>query len=679
VLLCATSACESEDTEKPVPPSELERRVEAWLSQMTLEEKVAQMHGIQSDDAFQVFRTSDNARLGIPSFTMVDGPRGVRAGTATTFPAGMLRGATWDPDLERRVGEAMGAETAAKGATVLLAPTMNLLRHPRWGRTQETYGEDPRHMGAMAAAFIEGAQRYVATTAKHYALNSIEDTRFEVSVQIAERPLREMYLPHFRKVVQEAKVAGVMTAYNRVNGQYSAENFHLVRQILKDEWGFDGFVVSDWILGTRSTVPSALAGLDIEMPTGVFYGEDLVNAVNGGEVTISVIDDAVRRILRKKIEFVVDRPPAPGLEIVESSEHTLLTREVARRGTVLLKNGGVLPLDPNAMASLAVVGELANLANLGDRGSSETKPSYSVSPLAGLQARFGPDKVQHFGAPALSAADRASISAADAAIVVAGLSWEHEGEWFPDRGGDRESLALPPEHEALLAEVVGLNPNTIVILEGSGPLLPGAWLDSAGAVLMAFYPGQEGGHALAELVAGDVSPSGKLPVTFPRSDAQLPAFVNDQPEVEYDLYHGYFFVDREGHEPLYPFGFGLSYTTFSFDALRLGSQSVSRGARLAVEVDVTNRGSRAAEEVVQLYAGADSPSVDRPVRWLVGFGRVSLAPGESATLKLAVSADDLEVWDETSGAFRGDPGAYRLWAGSSSRDLPLEARFSVVR
>jgi len=534
-------------------------------------------------------------------------------------------------------------------------------------------------MGALAAAFIQGAQRYVAVTAKHFALNSIEDTRFTVSAEVAERTLREVYLPHFRKVVEQAKVAGVMTAYNRVNGDYCGQNSHLVREILKTEWGFDGFTVSDWVLGTRSTVPSALAGLDIEMPTAIYYDTDLTSAVQSGEVPIPLIDDAVRRILRKKIQFIVDRPSPPSLDIVESAEHTALAREAARKSIVLLKNEAVLPLDPNGVATLAVVGELSAIANLGDHGSSDSKPSYAVAPLAGIEARFGQNKVRHIAGPTLSADDRSALTAADAAVVVVGLTYADEGEFVPGQAGDRKSLALSPEHETLVTEVSALNGKTVVVLEGSGPILPGAWFASARAVLTAWYPGQEGGHAIAEVLAGDVNPSGKLPVTFPVSEAQLPPFINDVDSVEYGYYHGYFFVDRERQEPLFPFGFGLSYTSFSFDAIRLARTTLADGATLRVEVDLTNRGDRAGDEVVQIYAGADSPTLDRPARWLVAFQRVTLESGATKTVELEVFADDLAVWDDVAGGWRSDPGEYRLWAGSSSRDLPLQTAFTVSR
>ena len=366
---------------------------------------------------------------------MVDGPRGVRAGNATAFPVGMARGATWDPALERLVGDAIAKEAVAKGANVLLAPTMNLLRHPGWGRAQETYGEDTHHMTVMSAAFIEGAQQHLIATAKHYALNSIEDTRFEVDVSTDERTLREIYLRHFRHAVMQTGVGAVMSAYNSVNGFYCAENEHLVRDILKDEWGFDGFVMSDWFLGVHSTTESALAGLDVEMPAPVFYGPKLRDAVDGGDVPISIIDDAVTRIVTTKLRFDIAQPAAFGDEVVESDEHIELAREVARRSITLLKNDAALPLGSGD--SIALVGSLAATANLGDDGSSAVHPSSSISPLAGLEALANEVTLIDNDAPTTS--DEASIAAADAAVVVVGLTGEDEGENLGTSGGDRDS------------------------------------------------------------------------------------------------------------------------------------------------------------------------------------------------------------------------------------------------
>jgi beta-glucosidase len=675
-------ACGSESATPPVTPprNELEERVSRVLEQMTLEEKIEQMHGLQGVPIEGLYHTPDNARLGIPGFRMVDGPRGVRAaGFATTFPVGMARGASWDRDLERRIGEAMGKETAAKGGNVLLAPCINLLWHPAWGRAQETYGEDSHHIGEMGAAFVEGAQRWVLASAKHFAVNSIENTRFTVNVSVGARTLREVYLPHFEKVVREARVGSVMSAYNKVNGAYCAENALLLRDVLKGEWGFDGFVESDWLLGTRSTVESALAGLDIEMPAAIFYGQPLLDAVNAGEVPVAAIDEAVRRILRKKFEFKLDAPAPPPTDVVESAEHTALALEAAKKSTVLLKNeGGVLPLDRASLGSLALVGQLADTANLGDRGSSNSVPSYAITPRAGFQRHSAGAEIAYIPGPELTPEDTLAISSSGAAVVVVGLTGDNEGEGTI-AAGDRKSLALPAQDIALIDQVAALNPRTIVVVEGGSAITMQPWIEQVEALLFAWYPGMEGGNAIAEIVFGLENPSAKLPISFPRSADQLQPFVNDSDEVEYGYFHGYHLLDRDGQEPQFPFGFGLSYTTFSYGNLAVATPSVKSDSKVRASVEVSNSGQRAGTEIVQLYFSAPGSNVERPQRQLASFARVSLEPGQTESVTLEFPARDLAYWDEASSRWVVEAIGYTLAAGSSSRDLPATATFEVAR
>jgi beta-glucosidase len=656
------------------PPADLEGHVDWLLSQMTLEEKVAQMHG----DHFYggLTATAENRRLGIPALWLTDGPRGVREGTSTAFPVAALRGATWDPELERRVGEVMGRETQAHGANVLLAPTVNILRHPRWGRAQETYGEDPLHMAAMAVPFIEGVQETVLATIKHYAANSIEDTRFDVDVTVDERTLREIYLPHFRKAVKEANVASVMSAYNSVNGRYSAENPRLLSDILKGEWGFDGFVMSDWIYGVYTTDDSVLAGLDMEMPFPVYYGEALVAAVRAGRVPEAVVDDAVRRILRKKLEFRLDQVVPIDPSLAATPEHIALAREVADKGIVLLRNeDAALPLA--GTPSIVVVGSLADAENTGDRGSSEVTAPYVITPLAGLVARAGAGSVTHIDADELSAADEAVIAAADVAIVVVGYTHEDEGESILHLGGDRVSLALRDEHAALVSAVAAHSDRTVVVLYG-GSAIAMPWIDEVEAVLMAWYPGMEGGDALAAIIFGDVNPSGRLPVTFPVSEDQLPTFDNVSHQVTYGYFHGYRYMDEEGLEPLFPFGFGKSYTGFGYEALTLEAAEVPADGTIVARVEVENLGAVAGDEVVQLYVGYPQSAVARPLRDLRAFSRVRLEPGERRTIELRVPAAELSYYDVDAAAWVLEPVDYEVLVGPSSRDTPLRATVSVT-
>jgi beta-glucosidase len=651
----------------------LEERVSAVLERMSLEEKIAQMHGVQLAAIDQLFYTPENERLNIPSFRMVDGPRGLRAKSATAFPVGMARGATWNIELEEQVGKTIGLETAARGGNVLLAPTINLLRHPGWGRAQETYGEDSHHLAEMGIAFVRGAQQHVIASAKHFAANSIEDTRFEVSVNIDERSLREIYLPHFRRVVQEAKVGSIMSAYNRVNGTYCAENNLLLRQILKGDWGFDGFVESDWFLGTRSTEASAQAGLDIEMPSPIFYGSKLLYAVEDGRVDRGLIDDSVRRILRKKYEFELDEPAEISLDVIESPEHRTLAQTVAEQAIVLLKNEAILPLAKDD--DLVVVGALADVANMGDEGSSAVTPSSATSPWKGISALSA--QAELVASDTLSATDEERIAKAKTAVIIVGLTAANEGENIGDNGGDRDKLTLSAQQEKLIEQVASLNPRTVVILEG-GSAITMPWLDKPAAVMMAWYPGMEGGHAIANLLFGEVNPSGRLPISFPTDEAQLPAFDHTSDEVSYGFFHGYRHLDQQDLKPLFPFGFGMSYTNYSYESIALDSAGFDEKGKLRVEVTLKNTGSRTGDEVVQLYVGLPNSRVMRAPRDLRAFARATLEPGERQTVQLHLQKRDLAYFDSQAKTWRIEAGDYRIEVGPHVGDLPLKGDLSLA-
>jgi beta-glucosidase len=655
-------------TPVPQPPGldpMIEARVDALLSQMTLDEKLAEMHGTSLTQVDALWPTGGVDRLGIPPFRMVDGNRGVAADPSTCYPVGQARGAAFDRDLEQAIGEAIGAEAAAHGANVILAPTINVLRHPAWGRAQETYGEDPYEVGELGAAFVTGAQQHVVATPKHFACNSIEDTRFDVSVDLDERALREVYLPHFEKAVR-AGAGAFMTAYNQVNGVYASENPHLLRDILKGEWGYAGFVMSDWVFGTRSAAPAVHAGLDMEMPLDVQF-TDLPGQVARCEVTLAEIDDAVRRILRTKLAFGLDDPPPPHPSQIESAAHAALALRAAEESIVLLENDGVLPL---GAGTIAVVGAMSVIADLGDEGSSDVDPSHAVSPLDGLTAQFS--SVLSIPADTLDDATRAQVAGAAAAVVVVGLTSADEGENIPGSGkGDRATLALSAAHQALIADVAAHNPHTIVVLEGGSTLLVEPWIDSVAAVLEAWYPGQEGGTAIAEILAGTVAPSGRLPVTFPVAEADLPPFDHTSDDVTYDLFHGYRYLDREGTDPAFPFGFGLSYGSATYDSIDLTEDAAS----IHVTVQVTGVGA-AHDEIVELYVEppAGAP-VERIARELRGFARVPVTDGVAQTVTFDLPRADLARWGDTG--WITDPGTYAVAVGRSERDLPLRAMFAV--
>ncbi|MFO0554734.1 MAG: glycoside hydrolase family 3 C-terminal domain-containing protein [Polyangiaceae bacterium] len=676
-LVVFACACGDDTTfTPPATPHFGESTTDELLAAMTLEEKVDQMHGASFAPVNDLYETPKNERLGIPGLRMVDGPRGVRAGHATAFPVAAARAATWDPELERRVGAAIGEEASAKGATVLLAPTINVLRHPAWGRAQETYGEDSTLIGDMGTAFVMGAEEHVLACAKHFAANSIEDTRFDVNVTIDERALREVYLPHFRQLVTEGGVSVVMSAYNKVNGQYASENEHLLSDILKGDWAFEGFVVSDWVFGTHSTAPAANAGLDIEMPSGTYFGPLLVEAVHNGSVDEAVIDDAVRRILDKQL--AASLKPISDASVVESDEHRSLARDVAVEGMVLLKNEGVLPLaKPTGQSTVAIVGALASIANLGDTGSSAVTPTSAVAPLDGLEALVGAEHTVFLPGPSLSAADLTSLQGVDAAVVVVGLTSDDEGEGVATKGGDRETLRLSSEDEALILSVAANAPRTVVVLEAGSAIVVRPWVDQVGAVLMAWYPGLEGGNALASVLFGDAAPGGRLPVSFPADEADLPVFDHSSLEVQYGFLHGYRYLDAMGRNPEFAFGFGLSYTTFEMTNLVLDSTSKASGDVLTVSVDVENTGARAGDAVVQIYVHPESSEVERAPRDLRGFARVPLAIGEKRTVDVPLSVDAWAYFDVATNQFVLEPGDYVVEAGSSSRELPLNATVTI--
>jgi beta-glucosidase len=657
--------------------------VDALLARMTQAQKINELRGTAPRPVEGLYFAGGDESLGLTPYKMVDGPRGARAGTATAFPVAIARAATFDVELERRVGFAIGLEVAAKGGNVLLAPTVNLLRHPGWGRAQETYSEDTHHMGAMAVAFISGAQNHVLTSPKHFALNNLENTRFEMTAEVGLRALHELYLPHFKRCVIEAAAGSVMSAYNKVNGVYCGEHRQLLTEILRDQWGFKGFVESDWFLGTRSTAAALNAGLDIEMPGPYrFTNDKLELALLSGELTDAVIHRNARHAVYQKIAWRLAEQPVPDPAVVECDAHVELARKVAEQSIVLLKNdGGLLPLSNRSGLRIAVVGDLADVANLGDRGSSFVTSSAVATPLAGLNALAEETTLEYFE----SAADFSALGNFDVTVVVAGLTYKDEGEFIPTaqqeaegtdlaRGGDRADLALPEHQRELIRRAARASTKTVVVLEGGSAILVDEWIDSVNALLMVWYPGREGGHAIANVLFGDVNPSGRLPVSFPRSMDQLMPWDVASLSVDHDLLHGYRYLDHHGHTPAFPFGFGLSYTTFA-----LSNLAVRRlGPLFRISVHVTNAGNRAGASVVQLYVGCERSRVLRAKNELKGFGRVDLNAGETAVLELDVADDDLRYFDETIGDWRLEACVYRLSIGFSSRDLPLTMRWQFA-
>jgi beta-glucosidase len=678
---------------RALSPEEVDGHARRLLAEMTLPQKVLQMSGDSSlwdlirHITIEKGKYNDHpitagadARLLIPPVAFSDGPRGVAMSHSTAFPVAMARGASWDRELQRRFGDAVAKEIRAQGGNLWGGVCVNLLRHPSWGRAQETLGEDPYLLGELSVASMEAVQAHnVMGCAKHFALNSIEETRTGVDVRVDERTLREVYLPHFKRLA-DADVASFMSAYNKVNGDHCGESRHLLREILKEEWGYRGFVMSDFFVGVHDGVKGATAGLDLEMPWTKAYGKKLLGAVERDEVPLAVVDEAVLRLLRRKIDYATRPDPvAYSPALVRAPEHVALAREVAEKGTVLLKNeGGLLPLDERSVKSVAVVGRLADAPNLGDHGSSRVYPPDTVTVVEGLREALGVTSVIHEpGGDVLKA--RAAARAADVAVVVAGFDHSDEGEYIratpnsPERGGDREDLALKREDRELILAVAAENPRTIVVLIGGAAITVEEWHEKAGAILLAFYPGEQGGAALARLLLGRANPSGKLPFTVPRDAAQLPPFDNRSLSVEYGYYHGYTLAEKKRWEPRYPFGHGLSYTTYSYSNLALDAAEADGDGTVTASVEVTNTGPRAGEEIVQLYVGFPGAKVDRPVKVLRGFDKVSLAPGETRRVSLPLRVKDLAYYDAAAKTWLVERAEYQVLVGGSSRASDLLA------
>jgi len=703
---------------------QVEEKAQALLSRMTLEEKVFMLSGnwdvissaIRHGTVRDVPTTTNGCpRLGVPPITFTDGPRGVTMNRSTCFPVPMARGASFDRDLERRVGEAIGKEARALGANLCACVCMNLLRHPAWGRSQETYGEDPFHVGEMGRALTEGVQEHnVMACVKHYAANSIENSRFFVDVKADKRTLREVYLPHFKKAV-DAGAACVMGAYNRVNGDYCCENKTLLNDILRDEWGFEGFTISDFLGGVRSTEKAIEAGMDIEMPVPAYYGRSLLRAVQEGTVLEETVNDSVLRILRTLLVFenCPDKTDY-SRELVACKEHAELAREVAEKSMVLIKNtNGVLPFG-KGVRRILVVGDLAAKGVTGDKGSSKVDPPYVITLVEGLRRYFGPSvQVVHFREVEL---DRAAAEAgrADCVIIAVGNDAHDEGEFLLPQddelsyadvlskgyrnmgkplksilikplmksaarpflsktsklGGDRQSLSLKPAQIELIKRMGSINPNTVVTLTCGGMVMTREWEDYVPAILYSWYSGMEGGNALARVLFGDVNPSGKLPFTIPREEGHLPYFSSTDREITYDLYHGYTLLDKYGHEAAYPFGFGLSYTSWEY-----GEPQLTRTDRqVVVSVELRSTGPVAGAEVVQVYVGMKQSAVDRPKKLLKGFEKVHLEPGQSKIVSIPVEIDELRYYCSERKTWILEPGTYLFYAGSSSDDRSLRVR-----
>jgi beta-glucosidase len=816
--------------------------VDNLLSQMTLQEKVSMLAGTN------MWYTVPVERLGIPTLKMTDGPNGARGagsltgGVKTTcFPAEISLASTWDVDLVKRIGLALGQETSAKGAQVLLGPTVNMQRSPLGGRNFETFSEDPYLSARLAVAYIVGLQSEgVGASIKHYICNDHEFERFSMSSEVRERALREVYLLPFQAAVQEAKPWTIMASYNLVNGIAASEDPYLLTEVLRNEWGFEGVVVSDWFNSVKSTAASLNAGLDLEMPAPVWRGEKLLAAVERGEVAEAAIDASVRRLLALlvkagRFEQPLDTPE----QAVDLPERRALAREAAAEGIVLLKNEQqTLPLQRERLTSIALIGPNVKVAHIMGGGSAQVNAHYAVTPFDGMLARLGEGvrvgyelgctnhrllpllaieqveagaqgsehglAVEYFNSSDLTGAmvhteiqtasermwfqdvpagvnhqqfsarmsgrfipketgvysfglisagfSRLSIdgrevidnwthqtpsreffgmgsaevqaaipleagrtyllsldfarnaqtpmaavrleclppvpgdsieraarlaAASDVAIVCAGFGGDWQSEGF-----DRPDMELPGQQNALIEQLAAANPRTIVVLNTGSPIsMP--WLKQVAAVMQAWYPGQECGNAIADVLFGDTNPSGKLPQTFPSRLEDTPAYLNfpgENGKIYYGegLYVGYRYYDKKRIAPLFPFGFGLSYTTFSYSTLRLSAQQINPDETVQVAVDVTNTGQCAGKEIVQLYVRDVKSRLERPEKELKAFAKVQLAPGECKTLTLTIGREALVYYDDLARTWVAEAGVFEVLVGASSQDIRATASFVLT-
>jgi beta-glucosidase len=672
---------------KPMTEQQIDQKARELVDQMSIKEKVQMMSPVLGmpkmvaemlSDGMkynqEAYQAGGNERLGIPTMRFFDGPRGMVSGASTCFPVSMARAASFDRELEYRVGEVIGKEIRANQGNYFGGVCINLLRHPAGGRAQESYGEDSYLLGQMGSSLMKGVQsQNVMACIKHYALNNQENTRFTVNVEADERVLREVYLAHFKECIDQG-AASVMGAYNRFRGDQCCESPHLLTTFLREDWNFKGFTISDFLWGIRHTELAANAGLDVEMPVIQDYGKKLLKAVKEGNVAESAIDESAFRIARTILKF--ESAPDPLTEypeaLIGSRDHIALALEAAEKSMVLMQNTrGVLPLDPSSVKEVLVVGRLAVTENIGDHGSSRVIPEYVVTPMQGLEAQYG-GQVTFTHDPGENIEQAKELARqADAVIFIVGYDHGDEGEYIDmggnEAGGDRKSIRLHENESHLLQEVGPENENSVAVLIGGSAIIVEEWKDRVNGIIHAFYPGMEGGTAIARTIFGDVNPGGKLPFTVAADESQYPDFDRLAQEVTYDRYHGYIKLDHDGNKAAFPFGFGLSYTTFTHE----NAEIQVKDSGVEVSVDVSNTGERAGDQVMQLYIGFDHSSVERAHKLLKDFQRISLEPGETKRVTLTCPFGKIRWYNPVSRQWELEQMEYQAYIGSSSDEDDL--------
>ncbi len=688
ILLAASLAVSAQ---APVPDSPaIEAQAHAMISKLTLEQKIELLGGVDS------MFTHSMPVIGLPRFKMSDASLGVRTwGPTTAYAGGVALAASWDRELARAIGESLGRDARARSVNFLLGPGVNIARSPLSGRNFEYLSEDPFLNAALVVPFIEGVQSQgVAATVKHFALNDQEFNRHNASVDIDERTMREIYLPAFEAAVTKAHVDAVMDSYNLVNGVHSTQNNFLNVKVLKGEWGFQGVLMSDWD-ATYDGVASVNNGLDLEMPSPKFMNaKNLVPAVQSGQVNEATIDEHLLRLFRTELRYGwTDRPQFDPADSTYSVADRAVALEGALESITLLKNeGNLLPLDPAKIKNIAIIGPDAYPAVPGGGGSSEAHAFEPVSILTGIANLLGPNAHVFYSAGMPDSPDEMkAVANADVVVVSVGFDPKTERE-----GADR-TFTLPPGQDALIEQIAAANSRTIVTLTGGGGMDTSRWLDKVPVLLHTWYPGQEGGTAVAQILFGQHDPEGKLPVSFdrswddspsskwyygdPKDNTTLHTIGTDGKPLDYTIEHikygdklmvGYRYWTTTGKHPLFPFGFGLSYTTFKFANLKVPASAKS-GSTVDVSFDLTNTGSVAGAEVAELYVSDPSAQVDRPERELKGFQKVRLDPGQTKTVTISLDARSFSYWDESAQKWIIDPGKFVVRVGDSSENTSLAA------
>jgi beta-glucosidase len=688
----------------------IDAKIASVIKKLTLEEKISLLH------ANGIFSAGGIKRLGIPQIMTDDGPLGVRedvkegwgsanltTDSATFFPNGSALAATWNPELAYRYGKAMGEEARARNKTVMLAPAFNIARTPLCGRTYEYYSEDPFLNSRLAVQSVKGIQsQHVAACVKHFAVNNQEIERGRINVEVDERTLREIYLPAFKATITEGNAWTIMSAYNKLRGAYCSENDYLLNKILKGEWKFKGAVISDWG-GTHSTVNAANHGLDLEMgsnpPYNTYYFADkLLDSVKAGKVSMKVIDEKVHRILWVIYHTSLSENQPAGK--INTPEHSQTAYDIASESIVLLKNEKhLLPLNTSSIKSIVVIGDNATRTfHLGGFGAG-VKARYEVTALAGLQNRLGKTIAIKYaqgysgvyrpgrkGANTDSKPDTALIAQAvaaaktsDMAILFIGGNRDYESE-----SRDRKDLSLPFNEQSLVDAVTAANPNTIVVVVGGAPYDIGDIKKNNSTIVWSWYNGSENGNALADVLTGKINPSGKLPFTFPAELKDSPAHAlnaypgeNLQEEYKEGILVGYRWFDTKKIEPLYCFGYGLSYTDYKYAGFFTNKKSYNPTETITATLKVKNTGKYAGKETVQLYISKTGSVVERAEKELKAFKKVKIAAGETASVTLTIPVKDLAYYDVKTSKWVVEPGKYKLLAGTSSRDIEQSGTITV--